>query len=372
MLPITASLRRLRGRRPPVEQTVSESAYDEYPSADVAGCPEPGRAVSMAQVARAAGVSQQTVSRVVNGRSNVSPRTRDRVERAMRELGFRPSFAGRLLRSGHYDAVGLCVYNVGQFGNLGTVKGILNAAREMGSAVTMVEMDDTRPFLLADATRRMAELPIDALIIAMTIRSPDFEAYRPNPTLGTVLLSMYEHPLCTTVDADQYACSRLVVDHLAALGHREIRFLGGPTYVVDSEFRERGWRDALTARGITPVEPLHGDWTAESGYALGTHLARDERATAVYAANDQMAMGLIQALRDAGRRVPEDVSVVGVDDSLRYSVPRLELTTVRFDLFRRGKLAVAEALAAARGGMPHAVRIAPELVLRSSTAEARR
>ena len=330
------------------------------------------RAVSMAQVAKVAGVSQQTVSRVANGQPNVSPETRERVLRAMEELGFRPNFAGRSLRSGRYNSVGLCLYNVGQFGNLATIKGILSGAGDVGYAVTIIEMDDRTPLSLAEATRRMRDLPIDALIISMSIKASDFETFRPQPGLSTVLLSMYEHPLCTTVDSDQYGCSTLVMDHLIEHGHREIRFVGGPRFSVDSVFRERGWRDALESRGLSVVEPERGDWTADTGYEAGARLASDPSATAIYVANDQMAMGVVEALRDAGRRVPEDVSVVGVDDSLTRSLPNVTLTTVRFDLLRRGRTAVEHALlGSAPGYRPVSIRIAPTLVERSSVADLR-
>lgn len=330
------------------------------------------RPVSMAEVAQAAGVSQQTVSRVVNGHSNVSEATRQRVLAAINELGFRPNFAGKSLRSGRYNSLGLCLYNVDQFGNLATIKGILSAAGEMGYAVTTLEMDDRVPLSLAEATRRMMALPIDALVISMSIKASDFEAFRPQPGLSTVLLSMYEHPLCTTVDSDQYACSRLVIEHLVARGHREIRFVSGPVYSVDSVFREKGWRDELLARGLHLSEPLRGDWTANSGYEAGARLARDPSVTAVYVANDQMAVGVWSALADAGRRVPEDVSIVGVDDSLARMMPRVQLTTVRFDLFVRGRTAVEHALlGSAPGYRPATIRIAPTLVERQSVADLR-
>lgn len=334
-------------------------------------CPE-ARPVSMAEVARAAGVSQQTVSRVVNGHPNVSERTRARVLDAIRELGFRPNFAGKSLRSGRYNSLGLCLYNVDQFGNLATIKGILSAAGEMGYAVTTLEMDDRVPLSLAEATRRMIALPIDALVISMSIKASDFEQFVPHPGISTVLLSMYEHPCCTTIDSDQYACSRLIMEHLTSRGHREIRFVSGPLYSVDSVFRERGWRDELVARGLRVTEPLRGDWTANSGYELGWQIARDPDVTAVYAANDQMAVGVWEALADAGRRVPEDVSVVGVDDSLTRMMPHVRLTTVSFDLFARGRTAVEHALlGSAPGYQPVAIRIAPKLVERESVARAR-
>ena len=132
---------------------------------------------------------------------------------------------------------------------------------------------------------------------------------------------MFAHPRCTTVDSDHYGCSTLVMNYLFARGHEQIRFVGGPDFSIDSQFREAGWQDALASRRIEPVAALRGDWSARSGYEVGRRLAQDRAMTAVYVANDQMATGVIAALRDAGLRVPEDVSVVGVDDSLDPMVP---------------------------------------------------
>lgn len=331
------------------------------------GAPRP---VSMAQVARSVGVSQQTVSRVANDAPNVSPETRERILRAMDELGFRPNFAGRSLRSGRYHAVGLCLYNVTEFGNLATLDGITSAARDHGYALTMIEMGDNAPISLEEMSQRIMELPVDGLILSMSIMANDFNEFRPHPGLSTVLLTMHAHPFCTTVDSDQYGCSTLLMNYLFSHGHRTIRFVSGPTYSIDSQFREAGWRSALVSRGLEAAEPLRGDWTANSGYEAGSRLARDKGATAVYVANDQMAMGVIAALADAGCRVPEDVSVVGVDDSLEDTVPHNRLTTVRFDLLARGRVAFEHAIRGSEPGYETAaIRIPGTLVERETVAD---
>ncbi len=331
------------------------------------------RPVSMADVARAAGVSQQTVSRVVNGMPNVNAKTRERVQAAMSELGFRPSYAGRSLRGGRYRSVGLCVNDLTLFGNLSMIDGIASAAREHGYALTLIEMSKTEEFLLAEASRLMAEQPIDGMVIGMSRLSSDFEEFQPLPGMPTVIVTMFAHPRVTTVDSDHYGCSTLLMEHLLELGHTQIRFIGGPDYSVDEQFRQAGWRDALAHAGIEAAEPLLGDWSANSGYEAGRYLAEHDRAmTAIYAANDQMANGAIAALRDAGLRVPEDVSVVGVDDSLDEFVAHNELTTVRFDLHERGRrvfeYAAPEVAAPAK---PAAIRIPGKLIVRHSTAAPR-
>ena len=331
------------------------------------------RPVSMADVARAAGVSQQTVSRVANGLPNVNEQTRQRVQAAMQKLGFRPSYAGRSLRDGRYHSVGLCVNDVTKFGNLTMIDGIASAAREHSCAITLVEMSKTEEFSLAEATRRMAALPVDGIIIGMSRMAPDFETFDPLPGIGTVIVTMYAHPRVTTVDSDHYGCSLLLMDHLFELGHEQIRYIGGPSFSVDEQFRRAGWQDALERRHIEPAEPLEGDWSANSGYEAGRYLAEHDRTmTAIYAANDQMANGAIAALRDSGLRVPEDVSVVGVDDSLDDFVAHNELTTVRFDLHQRGREVFEHAVPnEGTPGKTVAIRIPGQLIVRHTTAAPR-
>lgn len=328
------------------------------------------KTVSMSDVAKAAGVSQQTVSRVANGAPNVSKATRERVLAAMSELGFRPNYAGRSLRGGKYHAIGLCVYDVTKFGNLTMLDGILAAARERGYAITMVEMPEEEAFTLSEVSRRMAALPVDGMIIGMSRMAPDFDDFIPQPGMSTVIVTMYAHPRCTTVDSDHYGCSHLVMNHLFDYGHEQIRFVAGPSHSIDSQFREAGWRDCLAGRGLSAVEPLRGDWSANSGYEIGAKLAQDREATAIYVANDQMAMGVIAALRDAGLRVPEDISVVGIDDSLVDVIPHVELTTVRFDLRERGR-AVFEYAMHSPDRVPYTVRVPGVLIERNTVAPRR-
>lgn len=325
----------------------------------------------MADVAALAGVSQQTVSRVVNHVPNVSDATVKKVERAIEKLGFRPNFAGRSLRTGSYRTVGLCLYDLSQAGNLSTLEGISAAARRHGYAITLVTLEEQEGVSLERTSRRMTELPIDGLIVRMPTMPCDFDDFSPMPGISTVLLSVYSHPRCTTVESDQYGCSTLAVRHLVSRGHREIRFVSGPVNSIDAQFREAGWREGLEGLGLSPVAPLVGDWSADSGYEIGAKLARDKRMTAVYVANDSMALGVMEALRDAGLRVPEDVSVIGVDDSLSGIIPNNSLSTIRFDLEGLGRVAFESVLA---GLDPDAgidtVRLPCELVERGSVAEA--
>ena len=334
-----------------------------------------GRSASAAEVAARAGVSRQTVSRVVNGMSNVTPKTRERVLAAMEELGFRPNFAGTALRGGSYRSIGLCMYDITRAGNLATLEGIMAAARERDFAVTMIEMGGDAPFSLAEASRRMVERPIDGMIINMNRLAPDFDEFAPQPGVRTVILSMYAHPRCTTVDSDQYGSGELVVNYLLERGHTQIRFVAGPEGSVASAFRESGWRDTLERAGVCTTPVLRGDWSADSGYEAGVRVAEEVRGggadapTAVFAANDQMALGVIAALEDAGLSVPDDVSVVGIDDALQGVVPHNRLTTIRFDLQRNGRLAFEAAVG--ERSAHEAIRLPSTLVERSTVADRR-
>ena len=140
-----------------------------------------GHSASAAEVAALAGVSRQTVSRVVNGMPNVTEKTRTCGMAAMEELGFRPNFAGAALRGGSYRSIGLCMYNITRVGNLATLEGIMQAAREHDFAVTMIEMGGDKPYTLADASRRMVERPVDGMILNMNRMAPDFEEFVPQP-----------------------------------------------------------------------------------------------------------------------------------------------------------------------------------------------
>ena len=138
---------------------------------------------------------------------------------------------------------------------------------------------------------------------------------------------------CPTVDADQYGCSTAIVDYLMSKGHKTVYHIAGPSTSRAAESRARGWREALEQMGARVPSMYIGDWCADSGYQAGVALAHDPDCTAIYAANDQMAYGAMLGLQSVGKRVPEDVSIVGVDDSLVDMVPRLNLTTMklRFD-----------------------------------------
>ncbi|WP_169276324.1 LacI family DNA-binding transcriptional regulator [Bifidobacterium moraviense] len=356
--------------------------------------------VSLREVAQRAGVSPQTVSRVANGSDLVRPDTAERVRAAMRELGYRPNYAARALKHGRFNNVGVILFNTTQTGNMRILSGIGAAAARHGYAVTLLTLDggcngradgtdgnadgvtnsvlddEAAPSLTpAQALARMRTLPIDGVIIALERRPADFGPFRPTDRLPVVLIAEGPLPGCVTVDADQAGCSAQAVDLLLREGHRTVHHIAGPAFSCSSNERERAWREELERRGIPVPAPLRGDWSADSGYDAGLELARDPDCTAVYASNDQMAYGCMLAMRASGRRVPEDVSVIGVDDSLTAVVPRLDLDTMRMPFDAIGERAFTMVMRACEGETLRAdarTALPVELVRRGSTGPAPR
>lgn len=322
----------------------------------------------MVDVAREAGVSLKTVSRVVNEPDAVRPATRDAVHAAMERLGFRTNYAARSLKLGSYKTVGLVFFEL-HGGELSVLSGISTAAAQKGYAITLVTAAPGEQLTLGEAARRMATLPVDAMIFNLGRMVDDFEGYRSPTGLKTVIVTPFEQVGCTTVSDDQAGAARIAVQRLVELGHRQIRFIAGPAESLASRNRELGWHEALAQAGLDAVEPLRGDWGADSGYEAGARLAAsDAECTAILAGNDNMAYGAMLALRDAGVDVPGDVSVIGFDDSLPGVVPNSQLSSVRFDHAELGRRAFEEALLAEAA--PRRVLVPATLIERASLGPA--
>lgn len=329
--------------------------------------------VSLQDVAKEAGVSPQTVSRVANGSNAVKPDTKMRVERAMTKLGYRPNYAARALKYQQFNNVGVILFDTSTFGNSRILSGISAAASEYNFATTICTLLSENEQTLQAAMDRMKQLPVDGVIVVLERRIPDFDHFVPPSKLPVVLITDKPSQYCPTVDGDQYGCSTQIVDYLMSKGHKTVYHMAGPADSRAAQSRELGWSDALKAHGVHQLPPLYrGDWLADSGYQAGLALAHEPDCTAVYAANDQMAYGIMLGLRTAGKRVPEDVSIVGVDDSLVDIVPRLELTTMRmrFDVIgREAFLSVKALIDGKKVELGHEKLIASTFVERSSVRD---
>jgi DNA-binding LacI/PurR family transcriptional regulator len=325
----------------------------------------------MADVARLAGVSHQTVSRVVNDHPNVRPQTRDNVLAAISKLAYRPNAAARTLVTRRTHTLGVISCDTDLFGPASMLYGI-----EQAAAGTYFVCIASLPALdhgaALDAVERLLGQGVEGIIVIAPSTSAvaalgDVPAEVPLVAVGCGTSA----PLAS-VAVDNAAGARAATEYLLALGHRSVHFVGGPRTNLDGMERAAGWREALADAGVPVPAMLTGDWSSRSGYQLGRRLAGQPEVTAVFCANDQMALGVLRAMAECGRQVPGDVSVVGFDDlpEAGYFCP--PLTTVRQDFAELGRralrLLVDKIGGACADGPQHPV--GTELIVRASAAAA--
>ncbi|MGW5662543.1 LacI family DNA-binding transcriptional regulator [Streptomyces sp. NPDC003758] len=338
------------------------------------------RAPVMADVARIAGVSHQTVSRVLNDHPNVRPATRERVLAAVRELGYRPNAAARTLATRRTRTLGVISFNTTLYGPACMLYGIEQAARQHEYFVTVAAVGTLDRRSVLDAVDRLRAQGVEGIIVIAPQTAAVGALANVPPDVPLVAVGCGTHTALASVAVDNEAGAELATNYLLDLGHRTVHHLVGPRSWLDAQEREAGWRGALEKRGAPVTEPLTGaDWTARTGYELGQRIAADPDVTAVFCANDHMALGLLRALQQAGRRVPEDISVVGFDDMPETEYFGPSLTSVRQDFDELGRRALRalieivgdpDAGLPATAGTPHIV-IPPTLVVRTSATRPR-
>ncbi|MFF3336820.1 LacI family DNA-binding transcriptional regulator [Streptomyces sp. NPDC002888] len=284
-------------------------------------------------VARLAGVSQKTVSRVFNDEPYVSADVRRRVLEAAEQLGYRRNNAARALASGRTRSIGVVTLGTALYGPASLLMGVERVVRDTGYALRVVNTVEGDPAGIAGAVDSLLDQGVDGIVISEPIDEETDGGEGSIPVAVPVLVlgapPPVDAPTVLAAGRGADAMARAAVEHLLDLGHTTVHHLAGPQRWYAAKDRLEGWRAALVAHG-RPVPPVaEGDWSAASGYTAGRELAGDGDLTAVFAANDDMAIGLIRALAEAGRRVPEDVSVVGFDDVPVAAYVTPPLTTVR-------------------------------------------
>ncbi|MBR7742040.1 LacI family DNA-binding transcriptional regulator [Phycicoccus sp. BSK3Z-2] len=330
---------------------------------------EEGRRPVLADVARVAGVSHQTVSRVVNGADHIRPATRDKVLAAIDELGYRPNTTARALVRGRSGIIGVVATAAVEFGTASIERTIELAASEAGFLATSVNLPELTPKAFARAAEHLRTLGVEAVV--MVVGHDEALRLARAQTVGVPVV-IAQGDLgegAAGVGVDQVAGSRAATRHLLDLGHRAVVHVAGPLDWAEARARLEGWRATMHEAGLAAEDPLVGDWSSQSGYEAGLLLRDRPDVTGVVAANDQMALGVLRALHETGRRVPHDVSVVGFDDipEAGYLLP--PLTTVRQDFAAIGRRAVETVRHLVDGGSPEpAPLLVPELVVRESTA----
>ncbi|WP_037780803.1 MULTISPECIES: LacI family DNA-binding transcriptional regulator [Kitasatospora] len=326
----------------------------------------------MADVAALAGVSSQTVSRVSNGDPAVIDSTRQKVLDAMKELGYRPNSAARALKRGEFRAIGVITMGLSSTGNVRTLEAIAGSAARAGYAVTLIPLDAPTQDNVRGAFTRLDELAVDAVVLIMEVHLLDTTALTLPPHVKVVVVDSDATGRFPVVDTDQRQGARTAVQHLLDLGHETVWHVSGPEESFAADRRSDAWQAVLREEGRRVPPAQRGDWTPESGYRAGLRLAEQADCTAVFVANDQMALGVLRAFHERGLRVPQDVSVVGFDDIPEAASFIPPLTTMRQDFARVGELCVDAALRELRGETVTGVRLVPTtLVERASTAAPR-
>jgi DNA-binding LacI/PurR family transcriptional regulator len=328
------------------------------------------RRAVMADVGRLAGVSHQTVSRVVNGSPHVRTQTRQRVLEAMLALGYRPNPAARALATGRSNTLGVVSFDTTLYGPASTLVGIERAAHEAGYFIIVASLRELDRPSVTEAVERLCRHGVDG-ILAITPHEEAADALLHAP--GDVPLVAVEAGPDHAVPVaaiDQFAGGAAATRHLLDLGHETVWHIAGSPDFLESRRRLEGWRSTLRAARADVPPPLAGDWSARAGYDLGRRLGADPAVSAIFVANDQMALGVLRAMHERGRRIPEEVSVVGFDDipEAPYFLP--PLTTVRQDFDQMGSHGVRLLLKMIETGRApeQSARLRPELVVRASTS----
>jgi DNA-binding LacI/PurR family transcriptional regulator len=366
--------------------------------------------VAMTDVARRAGVSQKTVSRVVNGEPHVADAIRAKVQAVIEEMGFRPNAAARALVTRRNQRIGMVTMSTSLYGPASILEGVDGALRGSGYYLSVARTQGNGVADLQAAIDELVTQDIAGLVLSepIDLGHPDLRIPHGlpvlsfgSPTPGSPTAGSTGSAAAGSLDpgapdpgsptsgspspappgatarhdelvmgADEVGGARSAAEHLLALGHRTVHHIGGSQGWSATARRVAGWHDALSDAGIEPPPVVHGDWTPRSGHEAATELLRRGGVTAIFAANDHMAIGAIRAVEQAGLRVPEDVSIVGFDDAPEAEFLATPLTTVRQDFAEVTRLAVYRLVSTIEGRPPaERHRLVPaQLVVRESAA----
>ena len=329
------------------------------------------RPPSIRDVAREAGVSHQTVSRVLNSHPSVKAETKELVLRVIAELNYRPNQAARALATARSHTIGILQSSRAEYGPAAAIASIELAARDAGYWVSTANVDGSDALSVMEGVGHLLTQAVDGLVVVAPQVSVLETLAEMSISVPYVTLQSSSFDDAHSLGVDQEFGARLATRHLIELGHRGIHHLAGPQNWIEADARMQGFLAEMNEHDLPVQAPFLGDWTADFGYHAGQELLRIRDFTAVFCSNDQMALGLIHAIRDAGLSVPRDVSVVGFDDIPEAAHFAPPLTTVRQDFRELGRRCVTLLL----GGLSSATEsysgnVLPELVVRASTAPA--
>ena len=319
-------------------------------------------------VADRAGVSHQTVSRVINNHPNVSAPTRDKVQAAIVELGYRRNTAARSLVTRRSQTIGVLGSELAQYGPANVMLGVERAARDAGYFVSIAALREMGSNAVMDATAYFLDQSVDGIVVIAPHSETLAALMELAHCIPIVAAGALGNSAMSGVMVDQFHGAELAVKHLIEQGHRRIGHIAGPRDWLDGAARAEGWKAALLSAGLPADLLIEGDWSAGSGYEIGRKLVADRDATALFVGNDQIALGLLRAFTEARVRVPEDVSVVGFDDQPEagYFIP--PLTAVRQDFEELGRRCMDVMLTSIKDGKSQgSTLVQPQLLVRRST-----
>ncbi len=333
------------------------------------------KTVTLHDVAKYAGVSYQTVSRVINNHSSVAEETRKRVLKSIQELNYRPNRAARSLVTNRSDTIAIISFGTAFYGPGQMLQNIMQHARKNGFRVLPSALQHLRYEDVKAAIDELHELLIDGIIMIAPIVTDFVSDIRElTGDIPFIQIDTKPKPGMASVVIEQGHGSRLAAEHLISLGHRQIAEISGPMNWYDAIMRHQSWVQTMDQYRLPYHMSVEGNWSAQSGYAgVQTLLRGGAQFTGLVVANDQMALGAIAALTEHGMRIPEDVSVVGFDDipESAYFLPAL--TTIHQDFVALGEQSVEYLVSLIRSpNTPiHQRVLYPELIIRSSTAAVR-
>ncbi len=302
--------------------------------------------VTIKDIARICNVSTQTISRVINKRPDVSPETREAVEKAIAEMGYQPSALARSLVQQRSYTLGVITAGLKYVGVSQTLNGITEQCESLGYALLLKELPRFDTPQIAPVIDSLIARHVEGIIFAASELNENIKIAQlqlPSFCPPIIFLKSQPNPDYTTISIDNYGGARKAVEYLQAKGRHKIGLITGPLEWLEARQRKQGWEDALKACGVTVSDEMwsQGNWSSASGEAAFAELVQKyPDMDAVFASNDQMALGVLHHAHERGMRIPQDLAVIGFDDlaEAAYFTPRL--TTIRQPLRELGILAV--------------------------------
>ena len=321
-------------------------------------------------VADLAGVSHQTVSRVLNNHPSLKPETRAKVEQAIAKLEYRPNQAARQLVTSQSQLIGLLVSGTELFGPSGILKSIESEARTSGySVITISVLARSRESWMG-AIGQLRGLNIDGVITVAMPREVIDEVKAALPDAELVVVATEPSKNFEVINIDDLNGGLLATNHLIDQGHTKILHISGPVNQYESQMRKLGYERAMKKAGLK-TQVLDGDWSISTGLELGEKIfSSKDLPTAIFCSNDHLSLGVIKAASHKGLRIPEDISLIGFDDipEAQYLLP--SLTTVKQDFIELGEIVIAKVLSNLKEKSKNeTLFMQPKLIVRNSTTQ---